>query len=126
MQLYDLIKKVSLIITPETDDFYNYVLFSSDDNGGFLRTRYCMCEKPLKDRTLRGDYKKVLVASEQIIDVGKLKCRNGTPVKLQFEYWNTNPTFDDAEFDLQLGYCYVYLFDLEAGKYRVEYFDPLY
>lgn len=38
MTLYELIKQVSQILTPQTDDFYNYVLYTSDDNGGFLRT----------------------------------------------------------------------------------------
>ena len=57
MQLYELIRKVSDILTPETDVFYN------DDNGGFLRTRYCWWDRCVKDRSLDDEYKKVLVTS---------------------------------------------------------------
>ena len=37
MTLYELLKEISKILTPETDAFYQYALYTSDDNGGFLR-----------------------------------------------------------------------------------------
>jgi len=41
MMLHDLLRQVSEILTPETGSFYGYLLHTSDDNGGFLRTRHC-------------------------------------------------------------------------------------
>lgn len=53
MTLYELLKQISNIITPENDVFYRYAIYTSDDNGGFLRTRYCWrLDKPVKDRNL--------------------------------------------------------------------------
>lgn len=46
MTLYGLIGKISAILTPETNSFYDYVLRSSDDNGGLLRTRFCLWDAP--------------------------------------------------------------------------------
>ncbi|MGN0691926.1 MAG: hypothetical protein ACI4K7_06235, partial [Oscillospiraceae bacterium] len=91
MQLYELIQKVSDILTPETNAFYTYVLHTSDDDGGFLRTRYCWWDKCVKDRVLDDDdYKKVLVASGRPIDINHLTRHDTKYVKLQFEYRYTD------------------------------------
>lgn len=120
MTLYDLIKRISAIITPNTDDFYEYVIHTSDDDGGFLRTRFCWWDKAVKNRTLYADYKKVLVTCEEEIDIVKLKeleKGESTPVKMQLTYSLANPTLEDADWDVELGYCHVYLFDLENNTY---------
>ena len=49
MTFYELILQISEILTPETNSFYDYILHSCDDNGGFLRTRWCRWEKVLPD-----------------------------------------------------------------------------
>lgn len=124
MQLYELIKKVSDILTPETDVFYNYVLHTSDDNGGFLRTRYCWWDRCVKDRSLDDEYKKVLVTSVRPIDadtLAELVRNKKSHLRLQFQYWCADPTVDDADVDVELGYCYVYIFDLEQGNFTMEH-----
>ena len=35
MTLYELLKQISDIITPDDNSFYRYALHTSDDNGGF-------------------------------------------------------------------------------------------
>lgn len=39
MTLYQLLARISDIITPQDDTFFKYAIYTSDDNGGFLRTR---------------------------------------------------------------------------------------
>lgn len=129
MTLYKLIKQVSTLITPESDDFYNYVLFTSDDNGGFLRTRYCWWDEPLADRNILGKYRKVLVACNKEISVVDLVNKKDTELKIQFHYDFYDATFEDAEWDLQIGYSYIYLFNLDNEvlmEYRECIFLKLY
>ena len=126
MTLYELIKCVSDIITPETNDFYQYVLYTSDDDGGFLRTRYCWWEKPVSDRKLSRQYTRVLVACAREINEKDLVDREGTKLKLQFHYDYANADFDDADWDLLMGYGYLYLFDLTKNEYIMERRECIY
>ncbi len=124
MTLYELLKKISDIITPETDAFYKYALHTSDDNGGFLRTRYCWwIDKPIKDLKLRDDYKKVLVTAKQKINEADLQVETATLIKMQITYSETNATIEDADWDTQLDYCYVYIFDFMKNSYNMTYLD---
>lgn len=126
MTLYELIKQISEILTPETDSFYNYALYTSDDNGGFLRTRYCWWEKPVDNKKLgKKEYKKVMVTMGEPFDEKKLTIKEDTLVKMQITYGVTNATIDDAEWDIQLGYRYVYIFDLQNKTYALQQGDKL-
>lgn len=121
MTLYELIRRVSKIITPEDDSFFRYVIYTSDDNGGFLRTRYCWwLDRPIEDKDL-GDYEyeKVMVTSKNEIDLNDLLDETETKVKIQFTYSREEPTIANAEWDAQLGYRYVYIFDLRSGNYTL-------
>ena len=120
MTLYELIRRVSNIITPETDDFYHYILYTSDDNGGFLRTRYCWWDKPLVDRDLCGEYQKVLVACQKEISANLIN-KQDTRLKLQLHYDWLDMTMEDMEWDIEMGYCYIYLFDFVANEFTMEY-----
>ena len=121
MTLYELIKQVSDIITPESNIFYNYVVYTSDDNGGFLRTRYCWWDKPLGNRNLCDKYKKVLVTCNKEITVDELVNKTDTKLKIQFHYDYLDPSFEDAEWDIQMGYNYIYLIDLSTNDFVMEY-----
>ena len=124
MTLYSLLKEISSIITPEDDSFYTYALYTSDDNGGFLRTRYCWCEnKPIKDGEIGDGFENVLVTSKNEINTKDFCKKPETLVKLQITYSLTNATISDADWDTQLGYCYVYIFDLNARKYTMNYIE---
>lgn len=121
MTLYELIRRVSKIITPEDYSFFRYVIYTSDDNGGFLRTRYCWwLDRPIEDKDL-GDYEyeKVMVTSKNEIDLNDLLDETETKVKIQFTYSREEPTIANAEWDAQLGYRYVYIFDLRSGNYTL-------
>lgn len=126
MTLYQLLKEISSILTPEDDAFYEYALYTSDDNGGFLRTRYCRWEdRPIRDMELGEDFGTVLVTSKHEISTDDLYDRSETRVKMQITYSIKNATVENADWDTQLGYCYVYLFDLRDHTYLVTYIpDP--
>ncbi len=127
MTLYSLLKEISSIITPEDDSFYTYALYTSDDNDGFLRTRWCWAEdKPIKDCKIGDGYKTVMVTSKREINIDDLKKRPETHVKLQITYSMTNAEIKDAEWDAQLDYCYVYLFDLISKSYTMTYVENPY
>ncbi len=123
--LYKLIKQVSNLITPESNDFYNYVLYTSDDNDGFLRTRWCWFDKSIADKTLHSEYKKVLVTCNKEISADDLVNKEDTNLKLQFHYDYLDPTFEDAEWDLYGGYEYIYLFNLDTNEVALEHRDTI-
>ena len=122
MTLYQLLKCISNIMTPKDDAFFKYVLYTSDDNGGFLRTRYCWwMDKPVEDRELGEGYKKVLVTSKQEINVEDFLIETDTLVKMQITYSQKNAVIEDADWDAQLNYCHVYIFDLVNNTYTKSY-----
>ena len=125
MRLCELISRVSEIVTPETNDFYSYILLSSDDNGGFLRTRYCWRNQAFPDRKLHGEYRKIMVACNKEICLNDLKDKSGTNLKLQFHYDILNAEWEDAEWDIELGYRYVYIFDLDTNSFIMQHMDFL-
>lgn len=88
MTLYELIDKANEVPTPKSMDFYNYVIWTSDDNGGFLRTCYTKKSKPLPDKELPLKVHRVLVAFEKDFNKSCLTLSsNGlTDTKLQFFY----------------------------------------
>ena len=123
MTLYKLIKMISNILTPDTDAFYRYVLYTSDDVGGFLRTRFCRWDKPVQDKELSGEYKRVLVASAAPIKFEDLMVTDRTDVKLQVHYNKREACLKDAKWDASLCYRYIYIIDLQEKTYSMEKYD---
>ena len=122
MTLYTLLKQISDILTQEDDSFYKYAMYTSDDDGGFLRTRHCWWpDKPVKDLNLGDGFEIVMVTAKNEIDIVDLKDESDTLVKLQITYSQKKAAIEDADWDAQLGYCYVYLFDLKNHTYTMEY-----
>lgn len=121
MTLYEMIQEISNIITPDTNDFFTYVIHTSDNNGGFLRTRYYWSEECIEDFTLKARPDKVLVTSMGEINVEDLKKMDEeTAAKLQITYTIANPSFEDSEWDIGIGYNYVYIFDLKNRTYHMQ------
>lgn len=150
MMLHDLLRQVSEILTPETGSFYGYLLHTSDDNGGFLRTRHCWWEKPVKDREI-ADLDRVLLCFEEIfkeedsfyvidfedlregeiIAVNELSPNHKTLVKLELYYDSDQDDWVECHIEnsRQNGFGYVYLVDLKekthtvSGKSYQEYLE---
>lgn len=105
MMLYDLLRQISHIITPGSDEFFNYVINTSDNNGGFLRTSYRWRNNPIRDVGLGyRDYRTVLVTMERPFAEEDLYRKTSTYVKMQIDYINTDAVFEDAVWDAQFAY----------------------
>lgn len=118
MTLYNLIRQIAEILTPEADLFYEYVLHTSDIHSGWLRTRYCWSKQPFENRALNIDnYKRVLVTMQAPLNEEDLKYQPLTRVKIQIHYANSDIDIMDEAVDAGLMYCYIYIVDLENKKY---------
>lgn len=124
MTLYDLLRQISHIITPDSDEFFNYVINTSDNNGGFLRTCYCWRKNVIANIDLgTRKYRTVLVTMQRPINETDLYQRPFTELKIQIDYMNTDSVFEDAVWDAQLGYNYVYLVDLTNKCFEMRYME---
>lgn len=72
MTIYEVLEILNQHYTPNTHLFSDYVLITSDDNGGFLRTCFMKKSQPLKDYNL-GDVKYVVVGFQDKFDPSMLK-----------------------------------------------------
>ena len=129
MYLYELLKEVSKIITPVDDSFFNYALHTFDNNGGFLRTRYCWFDNCLEDQKIsKKDYRVILLTAREPFtkdDFKSLRPFEETKVKMQLDYCNKDATFDYESifFDLQNDYTYIYLIDLINKTIQMKHFE---
>jgi len=128
MTLYKLIRQVSEILTPETNSLYEYLLHTSDDDGGFLRTRWCYWGKPVRDFTVH-DMDKVLLCFKHPFHEGDAYYeRDGeyieTLVKMQLMYYPEDIEAN-IEWNRQLNYCFVYLIDLKHKTYTMTEYEPI-
>lgn len=122
MTLYSLIRQISKIIVPDNwNDFYKYVLYTSDDNIDFLRTRYCWSRDAFRNKELFGKYNRVLLACNKEIDIKDLYNRNNTNLKLQLHYNSVDILLDDIEFDVEMGYNYIYIIYLDTNEYAMKH-----
>jgi hypothetical protein len=103
MTLHELLKVVSDILTPDSGLLYDYMLYISDDNGGFLRTRFCWWpEREVIDKELSGEKNVILIAMASEMDVKILQDKNQTPLKLQIHYSNGNAKLEYAKWDASM------------------------
>lgn len=131
--LHKLLKRLSKILTPETDSFYGYALYTSDDDGGFLRTRWCWWDdKPVADHGIAPDLHTVLVTARTEIAETGLTTRESweglyecTTLKMQIHYDIWDAEFEDADWDRQLAYDYIYLINLDTGEVRMKYLETI-
>ena len=77
----------------------------------------------MKDAELGDGFETVMVTSMNEINTEDLHKKPETLLKLQITYSLTNATTKDSDWDTQLGYCYVYIFDLKARKYTMTYIE---
>ena len=108
MTLYDALAIANKELTPDSNLFFFYVLKTSDNNGGFLRTCYCEKKHTLKDREIE-NIGFIVVGSQQPITKERLlNCftRTGikTNFKLQIYYGMISSAKEGVELNERLGY----------------------
>ncbi|GEM_PF-4763802 len=103
MTIYEVLEILNQHYTPNTQNFINYVLWTSDYNGGFLRTCYRKKGKPLKNFSL-GDVKFIIVGFQEKFDPTLLNIEElntkGTQTKMQIIYVHT-----EEELDGEVEWC---------------------
>lgn len=119
MTLYDALAKANRKITPDSNLFFFYVLKTSDNNGGFLRTCYCEKQHALKDRDIE-DIGFIVVGSQQPITENKLlDCftHKGirTDLKLQIYYGLITSAEEGIELNKNIGYKYNIVVNFNEG-----------
>lgn len=68
MTAYELCREISDILSEKhSDELFDYIIHSMDDDGGFLRSRFCYWDKTLRDRNV-GEVKTALVATQRPFD----------------------------------------------------------
>lgn len=119
MQLHELIKALSDIITPKSGKFNEYVLHTSQDNADFIRTREKWSEEVLPDKQIKDGYKGVIVTTAEPLEVSQLVKTEDlvNPIHMQISYGDTEVHLENAIWDITMGYQYIYIFDLETNTY---------
>ena len=111
MTLHELPRQAASILSPEyQEDLFDYFLHAMDDNGGFLRTRWCRREKELPDHKVPDNIRKLLLTLREPFD---LRASNDyyafegepfeketlTKLKLQLFYYDVS---DDAALESEI------------------------
>ena len=110
MTLFEVLSKANKDITPDSNLFYFYVLKTSDDNGGFLRTCYCEKKHIIKNKLIENVGFVVIGSMQPITERSLLRCftRTGikTNLKLQIYYGMISSADEGIEINKNLGYKY--------------------
>lgn len=127
MTLYELLHKVSAKLSEEhADAIFDYFIHAMDDNGGFLRTRWCYWDKELEDHKVSDDMKRVLLVLTTPFDFDKddtfYETGTGpwekvelTVLKMQLFYTDMSDEEklqSELKWCKQMGYRYPILVDL--------------
>lgn len=65
--MYDFYRKLARILAKDNEEeLFQYIIHSMDDDGGFLRSRYCYWSKELPNQKNGREIKTALVASSEI------------------------------------------------------------
>lgn len=118
MNLYDLIHQISEILTPNTNSFFEYVINTSDDNGGFLRTCFINKNDKLKNFEIQCMDKVLVCFAREFVEDDYYNYGMAfTKTKLQLFYWKNVSIPARSRWSCGLGYKYSYVFDLKARTY---------
>ena len=130
MTRYEYLYRIAEILVPEqTEEFYDYLLHSCDDDGGFLRTRYCYRETPLPDSDCDHHVNCALITLRRRYDFNNLPAfytsDGGTAIKLQIhfgEYQDEEAFYMESEWASSVGFSYPVKINMNKGTYTVSEF----
>ena len=118
--LYEALKRFDEEFTPGTTLFSDYVLWTSDNYGGFLRTCFASKSGPLPDKSLEeGTF--IILAVDGPVDINKITYHGDygthklTEMKLQFCWMRISDIEDMLEWNEQLGYKNRYVLSSDTG-----------
>ena len=123
MTLYDLINEVDEAFTPTTHTLKDFIIHTSDNNGGFLRTCYRRKKEPLANIEI-GDPDYILIAFQEEYTEDSITLNhnpNGelTKAKLQLCYWTNENIADEVSLYMSLGYIYCYIISSHGEIFKI-------
>lgn len=130
--IYDFYRKVAKILAGENvDALFDYIIHAMDDDGGFLRTRWCYFDKKLPNKKLNADIKTVLISLHRPFDFQASKKyyvedipKDGTETELNMQlfYYDLSDKKrfkDDAQWSADVGFFYPIKIDMVNETYEV-------
>ena len=126
---YDFYKKVAYILAKQNKEvaekLFVYIIHAMDDDGGFLRTRYCYSKEVLPNQKLQGEVKTALVALSSPFNFDESAEFYGseeTLLKMQIFYYDLSDGEifkQEAEVSAAVGYPYPIKIDMERGTFEI-------
>lgn len=116
MKLYELIEQISHILTPKTNSLFDYIISTSDNNGGFLRTCYTRKNDKLEDFDIKEMDKVLVCFAKKFIEGNYYYDNNFTKIKMQIFYF-TGDIEKYILWSFTVGFKYAYVFDLKKKTY---------
>ena len=127
MSIQEFLKKVAeRYCEPRAEELYDYFLHAMDDDGGFLRTRWCYWDEGLKDFSVSDRIHTVLITAREAYDLlhmkyyecGECPWENYllTNLKIQIFYYDeSDPSArsEDIKWSETVGYGYPTLLELK-------------
>ena len=121
MNLYELIHQISQILTPNTNSFFEYVINTSDDNGGFLRTCFIKKNEKLRNFDIQCMDKVLVCFAKEFVEGDYYEDGTAlTKTKLQLFYSKNMSIPARSRWSCGRGYKYSYIFDLKEKTYTYE------
>lgn len=136
MTFYEYLRRLAEIIAPESSGaLFDYIIHSMDNDGGFLRSRWCRWDDELIE--IKGDFGDIRTALVAVRDpelLDKPEEYYGedfggqitTRLKMQLFYYDHSDKggFDDsAQWSADMGYPAALKVDMENGTYEVIEYD---
>lgn len=125
--LHKVLRMLDGVFTPDSTEFSDYVLSTSDDNG-FLRTCFCKKKKKLKDRSIFKDCTHIVVGFACPFNRNDLICCwtddpfefEETVTKMQISFVTADTVESELDWNFRMGYRFCYVVDLETEKIVAE------
>ena len=137
MTFFEMLHKTAEILAGDNaDEFFDYIIHSMDDDGGFLRTRWKRTDKTLNDADYRDEPTIILAALRSPFDLKhdteyyeeetNTFKETLTVLKMQIFYYDLSDKdsfLEECEWSACVGYPYPIRIDLERGT--AEYLDKV-
>lgn len=118
--LYDALHLLNDFYTPNSKNFFNYVVWSSDDNTFFLRTCYRKKQSKISNGTFAASLTHLVVAFEEPFKKENLCFVDNkgfllSKTHLQICFTRSEGVLEEIEWCIEMGYKYCQVFDLLKG-----------
>lgn len=129
---YDFYRKLARILARDNEEeLFQYIIHSMDDDGGFLRSRYCYWSKELPNPESGREIKTALVAlrspfnfmsSTKYYEEAEVKDGTSTILKMQVFYFDLSKEesfIDETKWSAGVGFPYPIKVDMVNETFEI-------